>query len=184
MPIEYHSVRILRSIAVLCLVGGLLGCGGGSSTPSPLGGAVGNPAPTPTPAPTPHSTPEPTPEPTPEGTYPNGETVVVRATAKIEQVIGIFGQTRLNSPPEGTPVYVGETIRFDVTGKDSENNETDGSGALDPGWAADPAGVIQWNNPLGFNPRAEAIAPGEAEVLASLDGVRSETIRVVVVEHP
>jgi hypothetical protein len=167
--------RLVAAGAVLAL----FGCGGGGSAPvvpttqppsSPPAEA------TPTPTPTPQATPTP-------DTYPNGQPIVARVTVKIEQVVGVNGETRLVNPPEGTPIHVGEVIRFDLTAKSEDGTPTTGSGTLDPGWSADPPGIIEWNDDLGFNPRAVATTPGEAEVLGSLDGVRSPTIRVVVVQR-
>lgn len=187
---------MLRRSGMLWLAAAVVavGCGGSgtSVSPSSLSGttAGAQPTPTPTPAPTPAAeatpTPTPIPTPTPENpdSYPNGEPVVARLTIKIEQVIGLDGQTRLISPEEGEPIYVGETIRFDATAKSADGRPTDGSGDSDPAWTADPTDVIELKSTIGFNPRATAAAPGDTDVAAQLDGVDSQSFWVHVVPAP
>ena len=128
-------MHLRQSLIVVVLGLAAFACGGSGTGPAaPTGAAVAVvPAPTPTPTPA----PAPTPTPTPVPQDPNAEPVagngkVVKVLIKVFSVIDSVGVLRTYEP--GDPVYVGDTIRFDATGKDEFNAPTNGTQGLPPAW--------------------------------------------------
>ena len=180
-PFRVPRIRVVTFLAVSL---SLFGCGGGPVTPTPVASippavppaeVVPSPEPAPTPSPV---APAPDPVPT-DGRYPNGQTVVTRFTIKIFWIED--KDDKLRAWNEGDPIYVGETIRFDCTGKDEQNRPTEGSGDL-PRWDWEPDERAMLSGPRTFNPRAKVKAPGEFRVSGSLDGVESNVLHLTFSE--
>lgn len=121
--------------AVVVLALAAAGCG--SATPAaPL--PQPTPTPTVTPAPAPAPEPTPSPSPTPEACEDceapvSNTNPPVRLTLRLYTVEDGFGQY-LQNPKPGDAIPVGWYARIDVTAKDVDNEETNGSKPISWNW--------------------------------------------------
>lgn len=172
----------LRQSLIVILGFAAFACGGSGTGPAAPSATVAVvPAPTPTP------TPAPTPTPTPIAQDPNAEPVagngkVVKVFIKVFSVADSSNVIRPYEP--GGPIYVGDTIRFDATGKDEFNQPTNGTEGLPPAWDWAPDEVAMLSGGRDWNPRARVKAPGSFRVQAFLDDVPSNVLELEFLPAP
>jgi hypothetical protein len=159
--------------ATLLVAVSLAACGGSSPvtpTPSPT------PVATPTPAPTPTPTPVPTPTPCTQGLCEEPVTNTnppVRLTLRLYTVESPSGGFTAQPDP-GTPITVGHIARLDVTAKDVDNRETIGRGDVEF-FYSNPVLVRVFGNHT-HQRRLEVLRPGQLDIWATQDGVRSNVL--------
>lgn len=159
--------------ATLLLAATFAACGGSSPvtpTPSPT------PIATPTPAPTPTPTPVPTPTPCTQGLCEEPVTNTnppVRLTLRLYVVESPTGGF-IPQPNPGTPIPVGYIARLDVTAKDVDNRETIGRSDVEF-FYSNPSLVRIFGNHT-HQRRLEALLPGQLDIWAMQDGVRSNVL--------
>lgn len=149
-----------------------MACEGPSPTAPP------QPTPTPVPAPTPTPTPAPAPEPTPEPCdgceEPVGNTEPpVRLTLRLYTVEDGFGSYIPNPKPED-PIPIGWYARVDVTGKDAEGRETNGSRPIQ--WFFHNEHLVKVSGNHTHQRRLKALAPGFVDVWVRQHGVESNRL--------
>jgi hypothetical protein len=76
--------------------------------------------------------------------------------------------------PADRPIPAGYTARIDVTAKDEDEAETNGSGNVD--WTFSDPGLVRVRGGHPFQKRLTAVQPGTVECQASLDGVASNVL--------
>jgi hypothetical protein len=128
---------------------------------------IATPAPIPNPGPTPKA--RPTPPPTPPNTNP-----VARVGIQIETVT--CGGVVQKSNTSWDEVPVGCKMYFDSTPKDAANQRTTPQGL--PVWTFTPAKLVDVNLVDAYTPIAEALDPGDLEVVAEVDGIQSKPLTV------
>jgi hypothetical protein len=174
-------VRTVRPALAGFVVLALSGCGGGSSGPT-------NPPVTTLPAPA--ATPTPTPPPGSNDCVPGGDcstnhAAVVRAQLRIYRLFNNRGQLIETPDPVKqnleTPIPVGFTIFFDVTGRDAENKETlgpsgDGEGIV---WhLSDESKVLAAGTPSNWQRKYQVKEPGRFTIFVTFDDVGSNDLRM------
>jgi hypothetical protein len=135
-------------------------------TPTPTA-PIATPAPTPNPGPTPKARPTPPPE--PPNTNP-----VARIGVQIETVTCNGIPQKTNTSWDEVPV--GCKMFFDATPKDAANQRTTPEGV--PVWTFTPAKLVSLNLVDPYTPIAEALDPGDLEVVAEVDGIQSKPLTV------
>lgn len=166
----------VATLGLLAILGA--GCGGGASSPFAPAAPTPTPAPAPTPTPTPAPTPAPAPTPSPctQGLCepPVANTAPpVRLTLRLYAVEDGLG----NFFPEMTEldeIPVGFIARLDVTAKDEDDAETNGTGKV-RFFFSDPTLVkVTGNHP--FQRRLTILKPGRLDCQAELDSVQSNVL--------
>jgi len=165
-------VNRTRVVPAALILACLVGCG------TPTQPVVPTPAPTPTPTPVPAPTPTPEPTPTPctqglceppvENTAPP-----VRVTIRLYTLEDGAGNFIANPDPN-VPIPRGYWARLDVTAKDEDNLETNGSGSVEFFFTNQRS--IEVAGGHTNQRRVRALAPAVVECRAALDGVRSNTL--------
>ena len=81
--------------------------------------------------------------------------------------------------PEGSDAQVGDRIHFDATAKDAQNLPTTTQGA--PHWTFTNQGIINvTSSPNDWTPVVIARSGGSFQAYVEADGVRSNTVNVVI----
>lgn len=144
--------------------------------PPPIIDATPGPSPSPgtTPTPRPTATPRPNPSPTPTPP-PNNNGKVVKLYIKVEWVV--CNGVRVPDSEFATRAKVGCQIQFDATAKDASNKPTTPNGL--PRWTYEPMSLVAKANEIdAWAPIVTGKAPGTLAVHASVDGVKSQTLRI------
>jgi hypothetical protein len=132
--------------------------------------------PAPGPAPTAAPNPRPTPNPRPPGPPPNTGKVA-KLGIKVEWVV--CNGVKLPNTEFATSAKVGCQIYFDSTAKDAANKPTQADGV--PNWDFQPMSIVKKVNDIDpWAPIVTGGAPGLLLVSASVDGVRSVTLRITL----
>jgi hypothetical protein len=168
--------HMLRQAAALGALVFLAACGGGSPAAPPT------PAPTPTPAPAPTPTPTPTPDPCSQGLCepPTTNTAPpVRLILRLFQLFDAQGTWVLPTPDPvrqvvGEPIPLGYSIRLDFTGRDKDDEPTNGSGKLEI-VVSDPD-LVDIAISGDFQRKVKVLKPGKWEIYGVLDGVASNSL--------
>ena len=168
-----NRARAVAPVMALILAG-FAGCG------SPTQPVVPTPAPTavPTPAPPAVATPAPVPTPTPctqglcEPTVEN-TAPPVRVTIRLYTVEDGSG-TFIPNPSADEPIPQGYWARLDVTAKDKDGLETNGSSSVEFFFSNVRSIVVAGGHTN--QRRVKAVEPATVDCWAVLDGVRSNTL--------
>lgn len=169
-----------RKLVPLALLLSLAACGGGSSAPT----APATPTPTPVAvAPTPTPTPSPTPDPAcTQGLCEPPTTSTTPPVRLILRFYQLFDANGLWVQPTPVPskqvvkepMPVGYTIRIDFTGKDENDQPTNGSGAVET-VISDPT-MVDIAISGDFQRKVKVLKPGKWEIYGVLDGVASNSL--------
>ena len=160
----------VRTAMILGLA--MAGCGGGASMPTAV--------PTPTPTPVAQVTPTPSPgaTPCPDGSCGN-HNAVVRATLRLYILFDEKGRVVEPTPDPvkqvvEEPIPVGYTIRLDVSGKDANGDETDGTGQIN--WFYSGQDLIDTDARTPWTRDIKVVKPGQWSVYVVFDGVGSNDL--------
>jgi len=159
---------------VALIVSALAGCGSPTQpvvptpTPAPTASATPVPAPTPTPVPTPTPCAQETCEAPVENTAPP-----VRVTIRLYTLEDGSG-TFIANPSPGEPIPQGYWARLDVTAKDKDGLETNGSSSVEFFFSNVRSIVVAGGHTN--QRRVKAVEPVTVDCWAVLDGIHSNTL--------
>jgi hypothetical protein len=169
----------IRALAVVVLLGGVIGtlpgCGGSSSGTDATAVATPHPPPPPDANEPPPQNPAPPPpcqncEPPVTNTNPP-----VRLTIKIYKVQDLNGTLLEGIPPS---IPLGYTVTIDATPKDVDNRDTLGSGTVE--FTVSDPDLVEIKSNHGFQKKLTILGEGLIEVKASLDGIESNSLVITL----
>jgi hypothetical protein len=172
---RYSFVFLVMALATAC----------GQSVPvAPVAIPTATPAPivTPTPTPTPVTVATPSPEPEPEpcdGCEPavTNRNSPVRLTLRLYTVEDGFGRL-IQSPDPAHSIPLGWFARLDVVAKDINGDETNGNEEII--WHFSETGLVNASGNHTHQRRLKAIKAGYLDVWVTQEGVRSNTIGLIL----
>ncbi len=177
-------MRVL--LAVLAAAFLTLGCktiteedSGQTHTPEISGAPTGvTPIPArPTPSPDPSASDEPTPDPPNSDFIPDNDKPVAWVRAKV-YFLECNGSV-VPASEHSTEAAVGCRIHLDATPKDSSDKPTRAKGPLLWSYGGTPASYAGAAD-ADYTPTLTVLAPGELVALATVDGITSNTVRVLL----
>jgi hypothetical protein len=169
-----RSALVLSVLAAVALAA----CGGSSSSPTQPGPQSPGPGPT--------ATPRPSATPVPNPTAHLAPGPVERYTIKVHSIdVDGGGGQNFREPTQDREgrwtIRVGEFVQLDSSQKNGSNQLCQTQGL--PGWTLDDGNSIvrrRDGQPNPFVLRIDAVAAGEVAVFASVDGVASNSLRLLV----
>jgi hypothetical protein len=171
---------VKRSALAVSLVAAVTvsACGGGSSSPTQPGPQ--------SPGPTPTATPRPAPTPIPNPTANLAPGPVERYTIKVHSIdVDGGGGQNFRQPTQDREgrwtLRVGEFVQLDSSQKNGSNQLCQTQGL--PTWTLDDGNSIlrrRDGQPNPFVLRIDAVSAGEVTVFATVDGVSSNSLRLIV----